>query len=242
MFRSRKIKREDINVNGMTIELIRSKRKSLSLEIGSEGIKARAPMRMNIALIIDFINSRKNWLEARLQERPAPLEKLVLESGSELLFKNKAVTLTILEGRRGKVQLNENELVLPVIQSSRPLDDTIKSKLIKWYKKTAVEELEQRIKHYAPLMDVARPAQDKPKVREYKRRWGSCDHLGSLSFNWRIIMAPQDVLDYVVIHELAHCHEFNHSKRFWKLVTKQMPDWKEKHDWLQNNGGLLYRF
>ena len=110
------------------------------------------------------------------------------------------------------------------------------------YKKQALKEIESRISYFAPIMGVSRPKNDKLRIREYKRRWGSCDSKGDLSFNWRIIMAPPEALDYVVIHELAHCHEFNHSKRFWALVAEQMPDWKKQHDWLQINGGLLYQF
>ena len=241
MLGSRKPKKETLNVNGLTIELIRSRRKSLSLEVGSEGIKARAPLRMRRGLILEFIESRSNWLKSKQLERPAPLTKIELSNGAELLYKNAIITLNIKENVRGKASLCGSKLTLPVIKSTLPISETIKSKLIRWYKTAANNELEQRVHYYAPLMDVERPAKEELNVREYKRRWGSCDHKGKLSFNWRIIMAPQRVLDYVVIHELAHCHEFNHSKRFWRLVEKQMPDWKDHHDWLQKNGFLLYR-
>jgi len=202
---------ELIDVNGLTIQLIRSRRKSLSLEVGRDGIKARAPLRMSKKMIMEFVNSKQNWLEAKFNERPAPIEKLQLNNGALLFLENTHLTLTILENQRGSISLRDDRLYLPVA-------------------------------YYAPLMDVERSTKQEIKVREYKRRWGSCDHLGSLSFNWRIIMAPTDVLDYVVIHELAHCHEFNHSKRFWNLVAQQMPDWKDKQDWLHINGGALYQF
>ena len=233
---------ESIEVNGLSIKLIRSRRKSLSLEVGRDGIKARAPLRMSKKMILEFIHSKQNWLVTRFNERPAPIEKLKLDDGAKLLLENTHLTLTVLKNQRGNVFHKDDTLHLPVVQSTRPLEDTIESKLISWYKKTALTKLEQRIAYYAPLMDVERTARQTIKVREYKRRWGSCDHLGSLSFNWRIIMAPPEVLDYVVIHELAHCHEFNHSKRFWNLVAQQMPDWKDKQDWLHVNGGLLYQF
>lgn len=233
---------EPIEVNGLSIELIRSRRKSLSLEVGRNGIKARAPLRMSKKMVIEFIRSKKNWLEKQANNRPAPIETIPLSDGTQLLFENSPLTLNVLENQRGKVLKQDNNLYLPVVQSSRPLKDTVKSKLINWYKKTALSRLEQRIAYYAPLMDVNRSLGHKIHVREYKRRWGSCDHLGRLSFNWRIIMAPSEVLDYVVIHELAHCHEFNHSKRFWALVAQQMPDWKDKQAWLHVNGGVLYRF
>ncbi len=233
---------ELIELNGLSIQLIRSRRKSLSLEVGSQGIKARAPLRMSKRMILEFIHSKQHWLEKQANNRPAPLEKTHLDSGAELLLENSPITLNIIKNRRGKMFVTKNMLHLPVVKSNRPLEDTIKSKLIAWYKKTALETLEQRIAYYAPLMNVERTAKQKIKVREYKRRWGSCDQLGNLSFNWRIIMAPAEVLDYVVIHELAHCHEFNHSRRFWAIVSKQMPNWKERQNWLHVNGGLLYQF
>ena len=158
------------------------------------------------------------------------------------MLKSKSLTLNIIENQRGKAFIEYDQLHLPVIKSNRPLESTIKSKLITWYKQQALETVEQRIGHYAPLMNVERTNKQKVKVREYKRRWGSCDNKGCLSFNWRIIMAPNEVVDYVVVHELAHCHEFNHSKRFWNIVANQIPDWKEKQNWLHTNGGLLYEF
>jgi len=211
---------EKIEINDLCIELIRSKRKTLSL----------------------VIISKHNWLKQRIIERPAPVEKTALVNDAKVLFANTQITLNIQENQRGNAHIDDGILTLPVIKSSRPLADTIKSKLINWYKKQALNQIEQRIAHFAPIMNVNRPRNDKLRIREYKRRWGSCDHKGGLSFNWRIIMAPPEALDYVVIHELAHCHEFNHSKRFWTLVSEQMPDWKKQHDWLQINGGLLYQF
>ena len=233
---------ELLTINGLDIELIRSRRKSLSLEVGRQGIKARAPLRMSKKMIIEFIHSKQRWLEKQNNNRPAPIKEKELTTGAEILFENSNLKLNILENHRGNIFIEGNKIHLPVIKSNRPLESTIKTKLISWYKKNALKTLEQRIAYYAPLMDVKRSTKQLVKVREYKRRWGSCDHLGSLSFNWRIIMAPSEVLDYVVIHELAHCHEFNHSKRFWNIVAQQMPDWKKKQDWLHLNGGLLYQF
>ena len=233
---------EQINVNGIDIELIRSRRKSLSLEVGRQGIKARAPLRMSKKMVLTFIHSKQQWLDKQINNRPAPIKEKQLISGASLLFKSEPLKLNVIENQRGKAFIENDQLYLPVVKSNRPLESTIKTKLITWYKQQALEILEQRIAFYAPLMSVERTNKQKVKVREYKRRWGSCDHQGSLSFNWRIIMAPNEVVDYVVIHELAHCHEFNHSKRFWNIVAGQMSDWKEKQNWLHINGGLLYEF
>jgi predicted metal-dependent hydrolase len=81
-------------------------------------------------------------------------------------------------------------------------------------------------------------------LRDARSRWGSCTAEGALMFNWRLVMAPPDVLDYVAAHEVAHLVEMNHSPAFWAVVTRLRPDWKRQRDWLQTQGGALqaYRF
>jgi predicted metal-dependent hydrolase len=80
------------------------------------------------------------------------------------------------------------------------------------------------------------------QIRDQRSRWGSCSTRGTLSFNWRLVLAPFDVLDYVVVHELCHLREPNHSRRFWKLVEQRRPDWREQRDWLHEHGPELLAF
>ncbi len=101
------------------------------------------------------------------------------------------------------------------------------------YRKAAREYFPKRVSHYAHMLGVT---YGKISIRDQKTRWGSCSSEGNLSFNWRLILAPPDVLDYVVIHELCHRKEMNHSKEFWALVESLMPDYKECRIWLRKNG------
>jgi predicted metal-dependent hydrolase len=80
------------------------------------------------------------------------------------------------------------------------------------------------------------------QIRDQRSRWGSCSTRGTLSFNWRLVLAPFDVLDYVVVHELCHLREPNHSGRFWKLVEQRRPDWRAQRDWLHEHGPELLAF
>jgi predicted metal-dependent hydrolase len=80
------------------------------------------------------------------------------------------------------------------------------------------------------------------QIRDQRSRWGSCSTRGTLSFNWRLVLAPFDVLDYVVVHELCHLREPNHSRRFWKLVEQRRPDWRAQRDWLHEHGPELLAF
>ena len=89
---------------------------------------------------------------------------------------------------------------------------------------------------YARKMDVT---YGRITIREQKTRWGSCTSEGNLNFNWRLIFAPEKVLDYVVVHELAHRKEMNHSARFWALVASILPDYTEQKSWLREHGGVI---
>ena len=80
------------------------------------------------------------------------------------------------------------------------------------------------------------------EVRDQRTRWGSCSTIGTLSFNWRLVLAPFEVLDYVVVHELCHLREPNHSPRFWRLVATRRPGWREQRDWLRDHGPELLAF
>jgi predicted metal-dependent hydrolase len=83
---------------------------------------------------------------------------------------------------------------------------------------------------------------DRIEIRDQRSRWGSCSTRGTLSFNWRLVLAPFEVLDYVVVHELCHLREPNHSRRFWKLVEARRPEWREQRDWLHEHGPELLAF
>lgn len=104
------------------------------------------------------------------------------------------------------------------------------------YKEAAREYFPKRTAHYARLLGVT---YGKISIRDQKTRWGSCSSTGNLSFNWRLILAPPNVLDYVVVHELCHRKEMNHSPGFWELVESLMPDYRKYRKWLKDNGESL---
>lgn len=238
------------------ISIVRSaRRKSLSIEVGHQGVKARAPITMRHSTVVSFVETKENWIRKHLGNITAPEPKLILESGIHLELHGEPYRLDIVHGSTRPVQLSpdvaETESVgtitVPVKRfansaKSGSSERSISNKLIRWYKELATDHLRYRTAHFASKMGIPATKSLDINVRDYKRRWGSCDHNGALSFNWRIIQAPHEVLDYVVVHELAHCHEFNHSKRFWVIVAEQLPDWKQRQQWLQVNGARLYRF
>jgi predicted metal-dependent hydrolase len=106
----------------------------------------------------------------------------------------------------------------------------------KWYRKQAHEVLTGRVHWYAAKHGFE---YKQAKITSARTRWGSCNSAGTLSFSWRLVMAPMPVIDYVVIHELVHLQVRNHSKKFWSRVGVIMPDYEQKIDWLEKNGHLL---
>ena len=95
----------------------------------------------------------------------------------------------------------------------------------------------ERVAHFAPLLGVEF---GRVRVKDQRTLWGSCTPAGDLNFNWRLTLAPPEVLDYVVIHELAHRLEMNHSRRFWAHVARLCPQWRERRRWLRENSERLY--
>ena len=100
-------------------------------------------------------------------------------------------------------------------------------------RKQAAEAIKARCRYYAPVMGVSYGT---VTIREQKTRWGSCSTKGNLNFNWKLVLMPPEILDYVVVHELAHRIQMNHSAAFWAEVGKILPDYKERRQWLKVNG------
>lgn len=145
----------------------------------------------------------------------------------------------MLEGRAQWIVEKHREMIVKAeaVESARPnLTDTQRALLEKRYKKTASEYFPLRVQHFEKIMGVRHK---KIAIRDQKTRWGSCSTSGTLSFNWRLIMAPPEVLDYVVVHELAHFSHMDHSKAFWSTVEKVMPDYDIHRKWLNDHGQEL---
>jgi len=108
--------------------------------------------------------------------------------------------------------------------------------LEKRYRQAAREYIPSRVAYYERIIGVTH---DSIRIRDQKTRWGSCSAKGNLNFNWRLMLAPPRVLDYVVVHELCHRKEMNHSKAFWNAVETVLPDYKQLKKWLKDNGHSL---
>ena len=143
-------------------------------------------------------------------------------------------------GNANSVKLEQNKLLVSLKSASSRLNVTLE----RWYRMQAVKLIGKRASELSPLLGLT---YNRLVIRGQRTRWGSCSHKGNLSFNWKLLMAPEPVIDYVIIHELAHLKEMNHTKRFWELVAEYCPRWREHKKWLKDHETelatkLLYSF
>lgn len=218
--------------------LIQTARSNVLLQALPEGqTRVYAPKRMRLREIDETVrlNAEKIAgmhadLDRRLDEdrknRPVSEDSLISVEGGRL-------ALRLHEGRvRAEFGADELHLWLKAPGEEAEVRAALKTVLAA----RALERIRERLAVYGPRIggEFGRVA-----VRDQRSRWGSCSSKHNLNFNWKLIMAPPQVLDYVVIHELCHLHEFNHSARFWKLVSAQMPEYEAWKKWLKSHGEEL---
>ena len=162
-----------------------------------------------------------------------------LENGETVYYLGEKRTLTVIREQRtrAKVKCVLDRLIMYV-----PFEADYEYKrcqLEKWYRKEALLVITQKAEEYAKILGVRF---EDIRIKDQKSRWGSCSSKGNLNFNWRILMAPEPVCDYVVIHELCHLVFMDHSSNFWNLVQRICPEHKHYKKWLRDNAGQLYLF
>ncbi|KQC86087.1 M48 family metallopeptidase [Butyribacter intestini] len=179
------------------IEVIRSKRKTLAIEIRPDmRVVVRAPEKIPQNEIMKFVEEKQNWIKKHLVQMYFKAEEIKKQK------KEPALTNADIEKLCQK----------------------------------ALSVIPDKVKYYAEIMGVT---YGRITIRNQKTRWGSCSSKGNLNFNCLLMLMPDKVLDYVVVHELCHLKQMNHSKKFWKEVERYMPDYKNYKKWLNENGGAL---
>ncbi|MDE2028399.1 MAG: M48 family metallopeptidase [Candidatus Omnitrophica bacterium] len=213
-------------------KLIRSRRKTIGLHITSDAkLIVRAPVFASTAFIQDLIRRKKSWIRAKqdfYKQRPRTTRKFA--AGEEFLFLGEPYPLTVAEDLP-KAVVFDGALKISNLVLSNARDH-----LECWYKTLALEHITARVMYFAQNAGLTYKS---IRVNSASTRWGSCGYNDSLNFSWRLIMAPPSVVDYVVIHELAHLKQKNHSRRFWAEVSLMMPDYRKEEAWLKENHHLL---
>jgi hypothetical protein len=217
---------EVIHGKGFDAEVIRTnRRKTATLNVVEGKVSVVVPK-----------STSKNKVEALLHREHPPPKLKEYVSGECFTYLGRNYRLKVEPGQSKSVKLKNGRLVVEVPPSVQQRDRYVQGVLTDWYRAHALEKLRVRVERYAKVVRV-KPAS--VGIKSFKGRWGSCSIKGHMEFNWKIIIAPNHIVDYVVVHELCHLHHHNHSPEFWKCVERVFPDYAESKEWLRVNGRWL---
>ncbi len=199
------------------------------------GVSVTLPPGVGDAQALAFVQAHEGWIKAQLKTMP---EAVPFATGSTVPFLDELHEIVHDGKLRGAVRNTvdtDGQCIIEV--SGAP--EHIERRINDWMKREARKALAMCCARHAETLGLK---YSKLTVRDQSSRWGSCSSRGTLSFSWRLIMAPYPVLDYVAAHEVAHLAEMNHSDRFWRLVETAFPDMKSSRQWLRKNGSRLHRY
>ena len=225
--------------NCLNFQLIRSKRrrKTISLHIKEDGrVVIYVPYHTPKGEIEGFIKEKESWVIKKISEKGRSIKETekAFITGEKFLYLGESYPLEIGDTHyRGlPLKLSFGKFILDKdrLEEARDL-------FIHWYKREAKEKIEGRLHYFSNRLQLFPKGL---KITSAKYRWGSCSRDSRLSFSWKIIMAPLSIIDYVLIHELVHIKEKNHSKRFWTYLETILPDYRKHRFWLKENGYRLW--
>jgi predicted metal-dependent hydrolase len=207
--------------------------------VGSDGVEVVVPRRFALRQVPAFLEEKRPWIERTLRRMQASQTELPpprIEDGGELSYLGRRLGLRArVEPGRVRAHVAEREGVV-VAAVGEPGAGPLRHALERWYRRRARVEV-------APRLDAATARAggrySSLQIRGQRTRWASCSSAGAMSFNWRLLLAPAEILDYVVEHEVAHLDVQDHSKRFWSLLATRCPDWRAHEGWLRAHGHAL---
>jgi predicted metal-dependent hydrolase len=216
-------------------DIVRTDRKTIGITVERDRkVVVRAPRQASDEAVTAAVNSKRLWIWQKVRDphkypEPQPHKEYV--SGETFLYLGEQYSLQLSPRATGEVRLSGSQFHL-ARQDRKQGDSMFRT----WYLQQARQQLSPRIAALAHEMGLR---YTRIWVRDLKYRWGSCSPGGTLSFNWRIIQAPTVVIDYLIVHELAHVLEPNHSEDFWNIVAVHVPGWKKARGWLKEHGSKL---
>ena len=218
------------------VTVTKSRRKSLSIAIQPDGnLLVKAPLGLPDSEILKWIKSKTGWVIRQRekvieQQKANPPKRYRTGEKFSYLGREYELEVRISEGRAGMVGILEDKIV---VFSKVDSEDVVEKILNGWYVEQAKIWIPKRVRFFAGQMGES---YKNITIKNQKKRWGSCSSDRNLNFNWRLIMMPEEIIDYVVVHELSHLKQMNHSKAFWYEVEKILPNYKILKKWLDENG------
>jgi predicted metal-dependent hydrolase len=217
--------------------LVRSRRKTVAIIVERSGeVVVRAPLRTSKARIEEIVAQKAEWIarkQAQARQQQGQIETHRYEDGEQFYYLGKVYLLALVKRKQPPLALSRGGKF--TLNRARQAEG--EQIFTAWYRKQARIILTERVEQYAGRGGLGEPVS--MRITSARTRWGSCGSKGSINFSWRLVMAPLPVVDYVVVHELAHLKELNHSKAFWALVQGVLPDYKGRDRWMKNNGHLF---
>ena len=209
--------------------IIRRPRKSLTVTVYRDlRVIVRAPRSVSLREINDYVLARRAWILKHLTRFEAlpPDETPTFQSGENHLFLGVGYPLRVEQGRRRGVALESGQLLVGVGPATGPR--AVRLALRRWYTRQARPEFERRLAQLQRDVPLFAALRYTLRVRHMNRRWGSCSSRNVITMNPLLVQAPPECVDYVLAHELVHLVEFGHTKRFYEILSRVMPDWKER--------------
>lgn len=225
---------------GIAYEIVRSQRSTADIIIERDGsVVVRAPKWADDERIENIVESKHYWIYKGLAEwRDLNATHVLREytSGEGFLYLGRGYRLLLVGEQDAPLQLKNGRFSLRRDLVEGGEIAAAQTAFRDFYVAKGLERLTARTEYYAPKVGVTPAGLD---VRELGHRWASCSPAGNLAFHWKCMMAPQTIIDYVVVHELCHLHHRDHTDAFWNEVDKVMPDFRERKEWLRANGAGL---
>ena len=227
--------------DGVTVKVKKTdRRRSAEINIEAGQVIVTVPSSISDIRLNQLIKSRTSWIKSRLKIQtsiPVPKEKEFV-NGESISYLGRNYRIKITQGNP-EVLLKNGYLNIKIPKSVTEVEKrkTVRNLIVNWYETHALRGITKKISRFQQIFGV------KPTsvtIKDFKTKWASCGLNGDLTFNWRILMAPNRVVDYVVAHELAHLIKHNHSEEFWKVLKKVIPDHEQDKDWLKNNAVRLF--
>jgi len=214
--------------------------------VTAEKIEVVAPLRVSTSKIHAFVKEQQDWIVAatdKVEQKRQKINSLspeVYKDGVAVPYQGEQSRIRLKTHALKKVKIDYNDqyfdIYLPVGYEEENNSELIRLTLIDWMKKQAFEVVNDYVALHANQYNLV---QRYIKIKTQKSRWGSCGIHNDINLNWLLMLAPTEVMEYVVVHELCHIKERNHSARFWQLVAAHLPDYQKQRNWLRQNGMSL---
>ena len=220
------------NINGVEVVRSRKRTKTVSLRIKGGKVIINCPQFISDSFLVNIIKKKSSWIEKKKKELEKRKE-ISVANGNYFLFFGKKYKIIISDSDFSDVKLEQNKIKIFCSKNEA------KKVLTMWLKVQANKYLKSRLKFISRKIKINFKS---VCIRQYKSRWGSCNSKAEILLNWKLIMLPKNIIDYVLIHELSHILEPNHSKNFWSLVKSFDTKYNFKKVWLKNYGSQIINF